>query len=333
MRALKLWEKYTREEVHDIFDPESDFTTGSGRWGLPGIVRIPDSYGDFVFFVTFGSRQGDHAFQEEITEDGVLTWQAQPKQRLEHVMIKQLIDHNDLTNTIHLFLRTRAGIPYTYLGELGYLDHDPTRESPVYFTWQLKNWPADDAVLQDLGVTPARTEQPTSPPVPRKGQLIKTDPPIVKPSGTASSGGLNRAATLPRQDDKNRKLGLAGEAMVLKHELERLREAGRGELADKVAHVSVDEGDAAGYDIRSYTLDGTPRYIEVKTTKGPRTSEFFISPNEVKFSEEHPDTYVLVRVYGYSYETDSAYYFEIPGPVTTAFELAPSEYRARLMPR
>src|SRR5687768_11197628 len=79
-RSLRLWESYTREEVHDIFEPTTLFTPQTGKWGLPGIVRLSETDGDFIFFVTFGSSQGNHDFDEAITEDGVLTWQSQPRQ-------------------------------------------------------------------------------------------------------------------------------------------------------------------------------------------------------------------------------------------------------------
>ena len=46
-------------------------------------------------------------------------------------------------------------------------------------------------------------------------------------------------------------------------------------------HLAVVEGDSAGYDVRSFNVDGTERHIEVKTTGGPATNAFFISPNEV----------------------------------------------------
>ena len=41
----------------------------------------------------------------------------------------------------------------------------------------------------------------------------------------------------------------------------------------KNKHVS-DTNDYAGYDILSYNDDGTERFIEVKTTKGPINSDF-----------------------------------------------------------
>lgn len=117
-RQLKIYEDYSREEVHDIFAPDTTFTPQRGTWGIQGIVPIPDRPGDFVFFVTLGQEQAGHVFDEGITEDGVLTWQSQPRQGLSHPQIREFIEHDELKCSIYLFLRTRGGAKYTYLGEL-----------------------------------------------------------------------------------------------------------------------------------------------------------------------------------------------------------------------
>ena len=41
-----------------------------------------------------------------------------------------------------------------------------------------------------------------------------------------------------------------------------LRAAGRNDLAEMVTHVAKVEGDGAGYDIKSYTLNGKQTFIE-----------------------------------------------------------------------
>lgn len=68
--ALRLGNKYNREQVHDIFDLNSPFKSGTGTWGLQGIVKVPNRVKDYVFFVTFGQSQAGHEFKEEITDDG-----------------------------------------------------------------------------------------------------------------------------------------------------------------------------------------------------------------------------------------------------------------------
>ena len=331
VKPLTLWDTYTREEAHDILEPQTTFTPQTGTWGLQGIVRLKSDPGDFVFFVTFGTSQGSHEFDEGISNDGVLTWQSQPQQRLASPTIQRFIDHDDLINSIYLFLRTGKDMPYTYFGRLGYLEHDPGREAPVHFAWQLMDWPPPNSVLGGLGIAPAPGSEPTAPMQPTQNTLTEMPPPQVR-SGAKGGRVGGRKATLPGQDAKNRTLGLAGERLVISHERQRLIHAGRQDLADKIVHVAVVLGDSAGYDIHSFNADGTDRHIEVKTTAGPPSNAFFISPNEVRFSDEHPDSYVLLRVHGYDKATNSANYYEKHGPIADSFGLAPSEYRAKLLP-
>jgi Domain of unknown function (DUF3883)/Domain of unknown function (DUF3427) len=328
---LELWQTYDRRTVHDIFEPETTFIPQSGSWGLWGIIRLRSAPDDFVFFVTFGQSQSGHDFDESVSEDAVLTWQSQPAQDLANRTIKQFIAHDDLTSNIYLFLRTSAGLPYTYMGRLGYLDHDPDREKPVHFAWQLLDGFPPSEVLSEMGLKLVPPAEPVNPAVPIPGRLTRIPTPRPTRPGAAKSGVRGRRAVLPGQDARNAALGLAGELLVLEHERQRLRDTGRIDLADQVVHTSVVEGDSAGFDIRSFNADGMDRYIEVKTTAGPASNAFFISPNEVDFSAKHPDSYVLVRVSGYDAMTNSANYYEQPGSIDASFSLIPSEYRARLL--
>jgi hypothetical protein len=61
--------------------------------------------------------------------------------------------------------------------------------------------------------------------------------------------------------------GQLGEKFVLDYERKRLRRAGAPNLADQVRWISR-ESVNAGYDILSFEVDGTNRYIEVKSTQG-----------------------------------------------------------------
>ncbi len=344
MKTLRLHEDYSREDVHDIFDPDSTFTPQAGTWGLQGIITIPDRPGDFVFFVTFGKREGEHEFDEGISTEGVFRWQSQPRQRLDDPQVRQLISHDEDRNNIYLFLRTSARVadqpmPYTYLGRLKYIAHDMERQQPVYFDWQLLDWPISDIVSrrmalelesisgsrQDLeaeeqqetiGITSGLIEEPApqqSTPSQRRG------------SPTKRFKGHGRGDHAKR-DEANRKLGRAGELMVLEHERKTLTDNGHPELADKVRHIAEEEGDGAGYDILSYRVDGTRRHIEVKTTTGPSASDFFISANEVEFSRTHAETYELRRVYDFHPKQGGRFY-SILGDVTQTFELSPTQYR------
>ena len=147
MKKLEQYSTYTRKDVHRIFSPDTVFTPSAGTWGLHGIVKVPSRPNDFVFFVTLKSQQGDHAFDESISSEGVLSWQSQPSQGFENENIKKFISHNELYDNIYLFFRESKSSPYTYLGKLAYINHDIDRECPVYFQWQILNWDAKEVEL------------------------------------------------------------------------------------------------------------------------------------------------------------------------------------------
>ena len=334
---LQLWKTYNREEIHGIFSPTTTFTPQTGTWGLQGIVKIPDRPGDYVFLVTFGTEQNNHLFDESITQDGVLTWQSQPKQSFSSPVIQELIAHDERTNGIHLFLRTNRNpeTKYSYLGTLGYLTHDLERQEPAYFQWQLLDWPAADSVIQDLGLDlfdSTNTQEEIADNYPNR--LIKIDKPVArggrKGKNTKNFTNVKQSPRLPDLDARNAELGLAGELLVLDFEREMLMNAGRPDLAKVVTHVSVIEGDSAGYDIRSFLPTGATKYIEVKTTRGSKTTAFFASQNQVEFSEKHSESFYLYRVCDFDAANNSGKVYESKGPLIDGFELSPTEFKVTL---
>jgi len=94
MKTLEVGKFYDRIDVHSIFSPDTKFTPQAGTWGLHGIVKVPDRDGDYVFFVSLGQQQGDHVFDEGVSEGGVLSWQSQPRQGLDNKDIIKLISHD-----------------------------------------------------------------------------------------------------------------------------------------------------------------------------------------------------------------------------------------------
>jgi hypothetical protein len=101
-------------------------------------------------------------------------------------------------------------------------------------------------------------------------------------------------------DFQRRALGVAGEEWVVVLEQEHLRRAGHDNLASAVRWVAREDGDGAGYDIRSFRPDGTERLIEVKTTNlGPLTP-FYITRWEVEVSRLRAASYSLYRVHGFT---------------------------------
>ena len=337
VRQLKVYDDYSRQEVHDIFDPEAPFTRGAGLWGIQGIIPIAGRPKDFVVFVSYGRSQGDHKFDEGISGDGILRWQSQPKQMLEDLQIRQFIGHDEAINSIHLFLRTRMReggetLPYTYLGRLKYLGHDADRQQPVHFLWQLLEWPLPDNVRARMHLTLDNEVSEIPPATPhfvegRHGSLLSERAPRQResnPEPTRKFRGLQRRYP---SDAENKALGLLGEKLVVEHERELLKRLGRRDLAEKVQHIAVEEGDGAGYDVKSFFEDGRPKYIEVKTTAGPKTADFFISSNEVAFAKAKSPEYELRRLFDYDAGTHSAKCYSLFGDLTGQLRLLPTQYR------
>ena len=122
---------------------------------------------------------------------------------------------------------------------------------------------------------------------------------------------------------------MAGEELVVRHEQERLRSSGHPELAEKVVHVAKDQGDGAGYDVKSFSDDGSPLYIEVKTTKGNKHSDFYISANERLFSQEHPDSFRLYRLYEFDKVSESAKIYMLNSKELEKMDFSAISYRVR----
>jgi len=88
--------------------------------------------------------------------------------------------------------------------------------------------------------------------------------------------------------------GSLGEAHVFAEERKRLAAGGRGDLADTVRRVSL-ESVSEGYDILSFELDGTERYVEVKATQGTGRA-FPMTLNEWRVAKLRKTKYVIARV-------------------------------------
>lgn len=127
------------------------------------------------------------------------------------------------------------------------------------------------------------------------------------------------------RDAANRALGKMGERLVYLAERTRLQSQGRDDLARKVRWVAEEDGDGAGYDIKSFDNAGSERFLEVKTTRGGARTPFFISENERTFSEECSEQFTLIRLYDFSRATRA---FELAPPLSDQVNLAPAVWKA-----
>jgi hypothetical protein len=89
-------------------------------------------------------------------------------------------------------------------------------------------------------------------------------------------------------------VGDSGEAFVYKSEVKRLHKAGRSDLAIKVDWVSQ-RAVGRGYDIKSFEVDGSSRFIEVKSTIRNSTT-FFVSGSEWRVAAKLRQSYCIYRV-------------------------------------
>ena len=333
--GLELYEDYTRADVHQLFAPEQNFHPGGGTWGLQGIVPLPNRSADFIFYVSFGRTIADHDFDEGISPSGVLTWQSQPAQALDHDRIRQFIGHDEQASNIYLFLRTTTDSkrPYTYMGRLKYLRHDVQREMPVHFQWQILDWDPPAGMLERMGLVleGPGSQGPADTPEIATGNLC-SPPQRSDGSGQPLNTPNFRARKSPdwsKRDAANRSLGAAGERFVVEWERSQLIDSGFPDLAAQVRHIAAEIGDGAGYDVHSYTTSGDPKYIEVKTTKGAADTDFFLTENERRFALERNAEFFLYRVYDFDQKNGKGNLFVLSGPLEDSFHLNATQYRVR----
>lgn len=129
------------------------------------------------------------------------------------------------------------------------------------------------------------------------------------------------------RDARNRKLGLAGEELVLFHERSVLVAQGCDDLAKKVRWVSQEDGDGAGFDILSFERDGAPRLLEVKTTNGWERTPFHITRNEINVANDNRNSWHLIRLWNFAKEPKG---FTIRPPLERYVELTPTSFLASL---
>ena len=156
------------------------------------------------------------------------------------------------------------------------------------------------------------------------------EPPVSKntqPSEAAASKAIMKQAPIDylAREERNQQLGAAGEKFVLRYERARLLSIGLPDLAPDVEQVSETIGPAAGYDIRSFSNDGSPIFIEVKTTRFGKSTPFFISAGEVNFATKNAEQYRIYRLFSFANEPKL---FTLAGSPESSCQLLPTQFRA-----
>lgn len=336
LRHLHRGEQYERADIAGIFEPGTKFTPGAGRWGISGIVETPPESSNFVFMVTLGEPVEGNPYQDSLTLDGHLVWESQSRHDFKSAVIRKLLVHDSSKNNIHFFVRGKEGAKYTYMGLLDYCSHDPEKTNPVHFNWTIQRWDFSKEQLEGWGLPvlapqdPAYSVQPTRL-VPQVLKRVMPPQPSEAREMSSQAGRQRRRQSKvvdwAARDLRNRQLGLRGEQLVLRYEQEALKAAGRPDLAAQVQHVAL-VNCAAGYDIASFHMDGTPKRIEVKATQGPAETPFYISINEVLTSREDPASFSIYRVFDLEHDAEQVKFYELRGDVELSCSLQAVSFRA-----
>jgi hypothetical protein len=122
-------------------------------------------------------------------------------------------------------------------------------------------------------------------------------------------------------------LGYLGELLVYDYERESLIGNSLGDLASRIQHTSVLEGDGAGFDILSFTLTGENKYIEVKTTAGHIDTPFYMSAHEVEFSKQNSTNYYLYREFDLNEKERQGKFYLFRGDISSEFHFNPVVYQ------
>ena len=93
----------------------------------------------------------------------------------------------------------------------------------------------------------------------------------------------------------------------------------------RIVWTSQEEGDGAGYDIRSFEPDGTERLLEVKTTNGWERTPFHINRNELEVADLRRESWHLIRLWDFSREPRA---FALRPPLARHVELTPTSFMA-----
>jgi hypothetical protein len=125
------------------------------------------------------------------------------------------------------------------------------------------------------------------------------------------------------------RIGLQGERYVFDKEVERLKQAGKDDLAAKVRIIAVEEG-SLGFDVLSYTPDARELHIEAKTTTRSPTNDsgFWLSENEKQVAEQD-DRWVVYRVWNIDTTPSHKNLGNIVRETSGEWELAPSTWYVR----
>lgn len=153
---------------------------------------------------------------------------------------------------------------------------------------------------------------------------------------TASTGNNKAGRPTPdyeKEARKYKKLGDRGEFIVMQAEVDRLiKELSLSESkAKKLVKWVSRESDNYGYDIQSVNIDKTPRYIEVKATRGMTGDMvFYYTENEYETAQKYGENYFIYVVYEILTPNPKIWMIKNPFIKGKVVNMKPVKYRVEL---
>ncbi len=303
---------------------------------IPGPTRFSNCV---VLFVTLEKDRKvlEYRYDDKFLLGGsMFQWESQNKNTPDTPHMRMIIEREPvvLFARVHEKIKSKSQ-PFTYVGQLRYVKHHypvDSKDIPVEVVFDVSEYqnPASGS-LSDLYEWGPDIDPEDKPIDVSKIVLDETSAPTSSITATSKRGKSkgNKKTNWAERDERNRNLGLAGEKLVVEHEIQRLTDLGLVYLAQKVEHVASNS-DGDGYDVLSFDEHGVEKYIEVKTTKQSKGTAFFISRNEVEVSRTKGEQYWIYRVYALEDTSNKASFYALQGPVDKHFNLIPESYKAFL---
>lgn len=124
--------------------------------------------------------------------------------------------------------------------------------------------------------------------------LIEAAPPKPLPMDERLARVIHRF-DMPTREAEDRFLRGLGVASIVAHEVRRLTDHGRPDLAGQVRVATA--ADPEGCDVISFGQDATPRLLVVKTTLAGEVAPFGLSQVQLNLARARPDAFRVRRVY------------------------------------
>ena len=128
--------------------------------------------------------------------------------------------------------------------------------------------------------------------------MLNSTPKFTKSKSNSNKIRTKEGINYSEQQAISQKIGDRGEELVLRNEIEKIKQWGLpDEILSKVRRVSL-ESDDYGFDILSFDKDGNERYLEVKTTKtNGKNFSFILTKNEFEQAKKYGNKYSFVIVF------------------------------------